>query len=152
MRPAAEWIGRRWFEMRVGYGTYMGFVFGFANFILLLHTLTDWFKDYPIHWFGIAAFAVIVPTAVLIGHRHNHTQLKTESRTLVHLHPYNNLMIPGSKEEFNDTHTLAALDVMILTTSDPELKAKCVRLRAVMIRYMDGATATDAMDKEGVHR
>lgn len=152
MRPTAEWIGRRWFEMRTGYGTYMAFTFGFANFILLLHGLTDWFKDYPLHWFGISMLCIIIPVSVIIGYRHNRTQQKTESRHLVHLHPYINLMIPNSKEVFFETYVHGIIDLMISTTRDPKLKAECIKMRAALIRYMNGETATGAMDKEDVRR
>ena len=147
-RPDREWFGRRWFEMRVGYGTYLAFTFGFANFIMLLHGLTDWFKDYPLHWFGIAMILVIVPASVLIGHRHNRTQQKTESRNLTHLHPYIDLIIPRSKEVFYQTYGASFLDLMISTTKDAELRKELVELRAALYRYMDGETATGAMEKE----
>ena len=152
MRPTADWIGRRWFEMRIGYSTYMAFTFGFANFILLLHGLTDWFKDYPLHWFGIAMILVIIPVSVAVGHRHNRTQQKTETRNLTHLHPYINLMIPRSKEVFYETYVHGILDTIITTTRDPELRIECEKMRAALIRYMAGETATGAMDEEGVRR
>lgn len=96
-RPDSQWVGRRWFEMRTGYVTYLAFAFGFGNFVLILHGLTDWFRDYPLHWFAAALVAVIVPAAVLIGHWHNRTQQKTEKRNLTHLDPYVNLLIPGQR-------------------------------------------------------
>ena len=150
MRIAADWVGRRWFEMRVGYGTYMAFMFGFANFILLLHGLTDWFKDYPLHWFGIAMVAVIVPVSIVIGHRHNRTQQKTESRNLTHLHPYINLLTPNSKEVLVEAYLHAQIDLMILTADDAGLRAELERLRAALVRYVAGETATGALEKEGV--
>ena len=143
-----SWIGRRWFEMRVGYGTYLAFTFGFANFILILHGLTDWFKDYPLHWFGIAMLAVIMPAAILIGHRHNRTQQKTETRNLTHLNPYIDLMVPNSKEVFYEAYTVSFLDMMIATTKDDELRKELVELRAAWYRYMDGETSTEALAKE----
>lgn len=146
----SEWMGRRWFEMRIGYGTYMAFMFGFANFILLLHGLTDTFKDYPLHWFGIAMIAIIVPGSILVGHRHNRTQQKTESRHLTHLHPYNNKLIPDSKEVFYETYVHTMLNLMIATAKRPELKEELEKLRAALARYMDGETATGALDREGV--
>ena len=153
-RPAvdAEWAGRRWFEMRVGYGTYMAFMFGFANFILLLHGLTDWFKDYPLHWFVLATVAVIVPVSVLVGHRHNRTQQKTETRRLTHLSPYINLLTPRSKEVFLETQLHAMIDLMISTTRNPELRSELAGLRAALGRYMGGETASASLDKEGVRR
>ena len=148
----SEWAGRRWFEMRVGYGTYMAFMFGFANFILLLHGLTDWFKDYPLHWFVLAAMAVIVPVSVIVGYRHNRTQQKTETRNLTHLNPYINLLTPYSKELFLETQLHAMMDLMISTTQKPELRAELAKLRAALDRYMAGETATGSLDKEGVRR
>ena len=146
--PDRSWIGRRWFEMRTGYVTYLAFTFGFANFILILHGLTDWFKDYPIHWFAVAMFAVIVPAAVLIGHRHNRTQQKTETRNLTHLNPYIDLQVPNSKEVFYQAYVAMLLSLMISTTKDPELKKELKELRAALHCYMDGETSTDAMAKE----
>ena len=134
--------------MRIGYGTYLAFTFGFGNFILILHGLTDWFKDYPLHWFAIAMIAVILPAAVLIGHRHNRTQQKTETRNLTHLNPYIDLQVPNSKEVFYETFGLSFLDLMISTTKDAELKKELVELRAALYRYMDGETSTEAMAKE----
>ena len=150
-RPDREWIGRRWFEMRVGYGTYLAFTFGFANFIMLLHGLTDWFKDYPLHWFGIAMILVIVPASVLIGHRHNRTQQKTESRNLTHLHPYNNLITPNSKEVMGIRTMIAQADWMIEMAGDEDLKERIRRLKAACLRFADGQEASTALDIEGAH-
>ena len=150
MMPTADWVGRRWFEMRIGYTTYMAFTFGFANFILLLHGLTDWFKDYPLHLFGIGMFAVIIPASILIGHRHNRTQQKTETRNLTHLNPYINLLIPKSKDVFNEMYLYLTLDLMIATTGNRELRTELEKIRAAVARYREGETATGALDKEGV--
>ena len=152
-RPDMQWIGRRWFEMRVGYGIYLGFIFGFGNFVLILHGLTDWFKDYPLHWFALASMASIVPVAVIVGHRHNRTQQKTESRNLTHLHPYNNLLIPDSKEEMAVrillTQTAWMAD-MARNSNDPGLAKEIDRLGRACGRLLAGETATDALSKEGL--
>ena len=150
MKITTDWVGRRWFEMRIGYVTYMAFTFGFANFILLLHGLTDWFRDYPLHWFGIAMLVVIVPVSILVGHRHNRTQQKTEARNLTHLHPYINLLTPNSKEVLFEAYLHALVDLMILTTRDTELRAELERIGAALVRYMAGETATVSLEKEGV--
>ena len=150
-RPDSQWIGRRWFEMRVGYGTYMGFTFGFANFILLLHGLTDWFKDYPLHWFGIAMLVVIIPAAVLIGHRHNRTQQKTETRNLTHLNPYIDTIIPRSKEVMSVRMMIAQADWMIEMASDGEVKERIRKIKAACIRVVEGESATDALAAEDAH-
>ena len=150
-RPVSQWIGLRWFELRVGYGTYLGFTFGFVNFILLLHGLTDWFKDYPVHWFGIAMLAVIVPASVLIGHRHNRTQQKTETRNLTHLNPYVDTIIPRSKEVMSVRTMIAQADWMIEMAGSEELKERIRRVKAVCIRVAEGEPATDALAAEDAH-
>ena len=150
-RPDSQWIGRRWFEMRVGYGTYMAFTFGFANFILLLHGLTDLFKDYPLHWFGIALVAVIVPASILIGHRHNRTQQKTETRNLTHLNPYVDIAIPNSKEILSLRTMIAQADWMIEMAGDEDLRERIRRMKAACIRVVEGESATGALDAEDAH-
>ena len=152
MTLRSEWIGRRWFEMRVGYGTYLAFTFGFANFIMLLHGLTDWFRDYPLHWFGIAMLAVIIPASVAIGHRHNRTQQKTESRNLTRLNPYIDTIIPNSKEVYYESYLHVMIELMISSTRDPELRAELEKLRAAVGRYIAGEPAMGSLDGEGVRR
>ena len=151
--PSSEWIGRRWFEMRVGYVTYLAFTFGLGNFVLILHGLTDWFRDYPLHWIAVALVAVIVPVSILVGHRHNRTQQKTEARNLTHLHPYNNLLTPDSKEELavRILYTQAAWMIETAKRSgDDELAARLERIGRATRRLLDGETATEALRKEGV--
>ena len=150
MKITTDWIGRRWFEMRVGYGTYMAFMFGFANFILLLHGLTDWFRDYPVLWFGLGMVAAIVPASILVGHRHNRTQQKTETRNLTHLNPYINTIVPNSKEVFHELYLHAFVELMILSTKNPGMKDELEKIRAAVVRYRTGEAATDALDREGV--
>ena len=115
---------------------------------MLLHGLTDWFRDYPLHWFGIAMLAVIVPASVAIGHHHNRTQQKTESRNLTHLNPYINTIIPNSKEVYYESYMHMMIELMISSTRDPELRAELVKLRAAVSRYMAGEPATGSLDGE----
>ncbi len=152
-RPDSQWIGRRWFEMRMGYGTYLGFVFGFGNFILILHGLTDWFKDYPLHWFALAAVASIIPIAVIVGYRHNRTQQKIEARNLTHLNPYINHLIPGSKEEFAIRIMLteaAWMAEMAEKFGDPDLAARIRAIGRACRRILDGEGAMESLQKEGL--
>ena len=152
-RPDMQWLGRRWFEMRIGYGTYLAFIFGLGNFVLILHGLTDWFKDYPLHWIAVALVAVIVPVSILVGHRHNLTQQKTESRNLTHLHPYNNMLMPNSKEELavRILYTQTAWMIELAKRSgDGELAARLERVGRVTRRLLGGEMATEALRKEEV--
>ena len=146
--PDYEWLGRRWLEMRVGYGTYLAFTFGFANFILILHGLTDWFKDYPLHWFAIALVLFIVPIAILIGHRHNRTQQKTETRTLTHLHPYVDRILPNSREVLNTHYRVLILEWMIQTSTDDSLKRDLRTHNAAYTRFIAGESASTALREE----
>lgn len=149
-RPDSQWLARRWFEMRVGYGIYLAFTFGFANFILLLHGLTDWFKDYPLHWFGIAMFLVIVPASILVGHHHNRTQQKTEARNLAHLNPFVDRIVPRSKEMLFSKADILFLDYMLLSARDEDMRAKIIKFRAALVRLHSGESATKAMSDEGI--
>ena len=148
-----EWIARRWFEMRIGYGTYLAFTFGFANFVLILHGLTDWFRDYPLQWIAVALVAIIIPVSILVGHRHNRTQQKTESRNLTHLHPYNNLLMPDSKEELavRILFTQAAWMIeMAKRSGDDDLALRLEKIGRASRRLLDGETASEALRKEGL--
>ena len=149
-RPDMQWLGRRWFEMRVGYGTYLAFTFGFANFILLLHGLTDWFKDYPLHWFGIAMFLIIVPASILVGHRHNYTQQKTEARNLAHLHPFIDKLVPNSKEQLFSRSDILLLDYMLRNTGDEGMRARIAKFKIALERLHSGESATTVMRDVGI--
>ena len=149
-RPDSQWLARRWFEMRVGYGTYLAFTFGFANFILLLHGLTDWFKDYPLHWFGIAMFLVIVPISVLVGHRHNRTQQKTEARNLAHLNPFVDRIVPHSKDLLFSKADILLLDYMLLNPGGDEMRARILKFKSALERLHNGESATKVMSDEGI--
>ena len=134
--------------MRIGYGTYLAFTFGFANFILILHGLTDLFKDYPLHWFAVSLVLLIVPVAILIGHRHNRTQQKTETRTLTHLNPYVDKILPNSKEELHAHYVLLIVEWMIHTSTDDSLKSDLEALRTAYVRYIAGEDASVALHEE----
>ena len=151
--PDREWAGRRWFEMRTGYVTYLAFGFGFGNFVLILHGLTDWFRDYSLHWFAIAMVVVIIPAAILIGHVHNRTQQKTEKRNMTHLNPYIDLIVPDSKEELAVRVMLAQslwYSEMAEKSDDPGLVEQFEKVGRVCTRLMNGEKSTDALEKEGL--
>ena len=149
-RPDMQWLARRWFEMRTGYITYLAFTFGFANFILLLHGLTDWFDEYPLHWFGIAMFLIIVPVSILVGHRHNHTQQKTEAKNLAHLHPFVDKLVPDSKEQLFSMADIRLLDYMLLNTKDKEMRARIVKFKSALEKLHRGEPATKVMRDVGI--
>ena len=96
--------------------------------------------------------AVIIPASVAIGHRHNRTQQKTESRNLTHLYPYINTIIPNSKELYYESFVHMMIELMISSTRNPELRAELEKLRTALERYMAGEPATSSLDGEGVRR
>ena len=145
-----DWVGRRWFEMRIGYGTYLAFTFGFANFIMLLHGLTDWFNDYPLHWFGITMFLVIVPVSILVGHRHNRTQQKTEAKNLAHLHPFIDKLVPDSKDILFTMFDIRMLDYMHANTRDEDMRVRIAKFKLAFERHRNGEPATKVMRDVGI--
>lgn len=105
-----EWIKRRWWEFRTGYGTYLTFIFGFSNFLLLLYALTPLKDQISFLHFSIIFAAIILPSATMIGHMHNKKQLPTETKVATSLNPYLDKIIPSSKEEFSNKYALFNLD------------------------------------------
>lgn len=96
-----DWLGRRWYEFRTGYQTYIVFLFGFSNFMLILYNFTPVFKDtLPLEIFAVIIFGVIVPVGVAIGYFHNKRQVPTESKIQTINHAYRDKIVPESKETF----------------------------------------------------
>lgn len=105
-----EWIKRRWLEFRVGYGTYLTFIFGFSNFLLLLYGLTPLKDQINFAVFSLILAAVLLPGATMIGHLHNKNQLPTEAKVNTSLNPYLDKIIPSSKEEFSNKYSVFNLE------------------------------------------
>lgn len=107
-----KWIGRRWYEFRMGYQTYMVFLFGFSNFILILYNFAPQFKEMmPIHYFVVISFVIIVPIAITIGRYHNKSQVPTESKIQTAGYAYRDVIVPNSKEIFAAKATIFSLDL-----------------------------------------
>lgn len=107
-----QWFGRRWYEFRQGYQTYMVFLFGFSNFILILYNFVPQFKDIiDLPYFIVLTFVIIVPVGVLIGHFHNKTQVPTESRIQNLNHAFRDKIVPDSKETFSTKSAIFNLEL-----------------------------------------
>lgn len=141
----AEWMGRRWFEFRTGYTTYITFMFGFSNFILILYGLTDWFKALPVHVFAIVVFSIILPISILIGHNHVKYQQKTESRQLHYHDPYKNTAVPESKEILYIIKDVVTLECLAELAGDKELAEKIKKIKIAMQKMSDGGHATNIL-------
>ena len=104
-------MSTRWFEFRHGYTTYMTFLFGFSNFILILYNFVPQVKQIiDLHFFAIIIFSVIVPTAVFVGRWHHRKHLPTESRVAAKHNAYRDKIVPDSKENFQTKHAIFTND------------------------------------------
>ena len=94
-----EFFGRRWLELRIGYGTYIMFMIGFVNFISIQHGLIESINTLmPLWMFSIIVLAVLIPSSVIIGRFHQRKQAGTESVYQTHVSPYTYKIVPNSKE------------------------------------------------------
>jgi hypothetical protein len=79
-----EWMRRRWYEFRAGHSFYLVFVMTFVNFVLIFYRLLieqvpSIYAILPQLWiFAILFLLIYPPVAVLIGHWHRKSQLRTE--------------------------------------------------------------------------
>lgn len=91
-----------WFYFRIGNGAYLGFILGFSQFIVIMHT--DFLSHIPaLEGFHLLLFAAIfTPTYILlaagIGYAHQHTQAFMDSRLSAPASPYVYRMFPLGKE------------------------------------------------------
>ena len=80
-----SWVKRRWWDFRVGHGTYLAFFLSFTNFLLIAYNffvlqipfLKSLFSDLLV--FGLVGLLVYIPLAVYIGHLHKVKQLATDA-------------------------------------------------------------------------
>ncbi len=80
----AEWFRRRWIDFRFGHGSYLSFILGFANTIMIVYFFliekVDLFNSYisNLTLFLLIFVAIYIPIALYIGSLHRKTQLRTE--------------------------------------------------------------------------
>ena len=85
MKINKNWFRRRWLEGRYGHTNYLIFSLTLVNFVLILYRFLiekDPIMNELLSNLGIfAAILMIfyVPTSILIGYWHRHTQLSTEN-------------------------------------------------------------------------
>jgi len=98
----SEWTKRRWMEFRIGYSTYLIFLFGFSNFILIAHNFIPALKDgLDLTTFAILFFGVVIPLAILTGHLHVKKQIPTETVVSAMVNPYREKILVGKEEMGN---------------------------------------------------
>jgi hypothetical protein len=88
-----NWIKRRWFEFRSGHNTYLAFLLGFINFLLITYNfligkvyfLSNIFSNLWV--FAILLVMCYIPIAILIGHYHNKKQLSIDNEVTARANP-----------------------------------------------------------------
>lgn len=101
-------------EFRIGFSTYLTFVFSFSNFILLLYTFVPWVhKTVSLAPFSVLLVMATIPVAIYAGHMHNKKQFPEESRVSAHLSHYKDKIQPESKESLSNKFNVRNLDYTI---------------------------------------
>ena len=89
-----DWIRRRWFDFRMGHGTYLIFALSFANFILIFYRLlierVEFLAEiFSSLWTFILVFGLMyIPLSILIGSWHKKNQIKVDSEQVFRRNPY----------------------------------------------------------------
>jgi len=140
-----ELIKRAWLYLRTGYSTYLIFIFGGSNFILILYGLAPEISD-NIDFIPFALVMVIVMplVAIVIGRKHWQKQFGTEAKVQTENNPYIYLMVQKSKDELLFKIQIEMIDVMkgILVETDPEKKKelaeRATECQKLLSRLIDG--------------
>jgi len=85
----AGWIQERWFEFRMGHGTYLGFVLSFVNFVLITYSLflEKVFVELTLLQFCLVFGAVYIPVSVIIGRVHIKKQVRYDAGMIFNQNP-----------------------------------------------------------------
>ena len=105
-----SWFRRRWYEFRLGHTTYLSFLLGLTNFLLLSYNfliaqipvLKDLFSS--ILQFMVVCTIIYVPLAVYIGHWHKCTQLPTDLGVAGEKNPYYTLILEKLEKIEKELH------------------------------------------------
>lgn len=88
------WWRSRWWEFRMGHGTYLIFILTFVNFVLISYRLLiekiPFLKGIvPELWIFVVVFlAFYIPSSIIIGFWHRKTQLKVEQTLTLQQNPF----------------------------------------------------------------
>lgn len=96
-----DWARRRWMDFRFGHSTYLVFLMGFSNFILIAYNFVPQIKTA----LGLVEFTLLfvllyIPTAILVGHWHIRNQLPTETAVGTERTPYREQILKGKEEMY----------------------------------------------------
>jgi len=138
---------RSWYYFRIGYGTYLTFLLGFATTIvtvyyLAINNIPALKSVFTSFWlFMILSVAVGVPLSVLGGwlHYKRSQAYSSEVDIAVEANPYYFKIIPGKEKELQVPLTVANIDLTVamarkLGVLTPELESDLLQLREKYVR------------------
>ena len=138
---------RSWYYFRIGYGTYLTFLLGFATTIvtvyyLAINNIPALKSVFTSFWlFMILSVAVGVPLSVLGGWLHfkRSQAYSSEVDIAVEANPYYFKIIPGKEKELQVPLTVANIDLTVamarkLGVLTPELESDLLQLREKYVR------------------
>lgn len=138
---------RSWYYFRIGYGTYLTFLLGFATTIvtvyyLAINNIPALKSVFTSFWlFTILSVAVGVPLSVLGGwlHYKRSQAYSSEVDIAVEANPYYFKIIPGKEKELQVPLTVANIDLTVamarkLGVLTPELESDLLQLREKYVR------------------
>jgi len=116
---SVRWIYRAWYYFRLGYGTYLTFLLGYAStlitvYYLAIKNMPDILSIFPhFETFGLVATVVGVPLAVAIGWAHVKRSglFTTEQDISMEANPYLYKLPPGYTKELTIPVALVQLRV-----------------------------------------
>lgn len=146
-----ELIFRSWYYFRLGYGTYLTFLVGFAGNVVAIYYLA--IKNLPFlyvifhHFYMFVTISIVlmVPIGVLIGWLHMKRTLAypTDVSIGVEANPYNYILLPGKETELFAPYWLMMTNSLqkILEKENvlsPEEKREFENIRAKIERLRKG--------------
>jgi len=140
-------VFRAWYYFRIGYGTYLTFLLGFATTVVSVYylainnipVLKSVFTSFTL--FSIFALAIGVPLSVLAGYVHfkRSRAFSAEVDIAVEANPYYFKITPGKEREMQIPLTVANIDVTLamarkLGVLTSELESELLKAREKYVR------------------
>lgn len=143
-----SFAGKRWLELRIGYGTYLMFAIGLVNFITIQHGLIETINHImPLWVFSIITISILIPACIVIGMVHQRKQAGTEAIYQTHANPYIYRVVPNSKESITMKMSLSNLEILKhlaeKTDADPLIISKIKSLQKDYQSLLDGSDSRD---------
>lgn len=125
---------RRWLDFRNGHSTYLVFIMGFTQFVVLTYQLV--IKDvstiksiFPNMWeYGIIFVIGYIPFAMLIGHWHLKRQYPVDAERSVEHNPYNYKAVAGKERDFNMPLSILQMDIQLKQMETMNEMSKLMKL------------------------